>query len=786
MRRFIKAYKRTVFISAFFLIFCFQLFSQHSGFSFQTGHLSRVTTSAFSPDGNLLVTGDSNGIIILWDVESGIQVEKFTLHDAPITNLYFTNNGQFIVSCDNGDNCFCRNLKTGELIDYLISEDIFHTELSFSPDSLFFAVYSPDSVIKIIETAENNCIYSFKTSSVRSNSVDFDSAGMFVYITSTDKADEEYKTVQEQTDNSESTFIIYDLINRKEVSCRTGNLIVNCIYENNELYSLQSDGQFLHLLICDFNDSLEYDIFFDFEDITAISFSEDKQRLALSSSVSGTFVIDLQTKDVCQQFYNRIYESNKLWFSPSGKYLAINHPPVALSRDNESFITDIFHFREKNRGASVSLINLERFSIDYKTETFDTPVDTVVFTNDESEILIQTTDEQISNYSIFDTLPTILKPDESYCSDFNHTLFTGCTDFEEALSWQNYDSCRCQICRLSASGKYVAVYGEQNYDIDFFEPVYDKGQAPEVMLFEMKTGYKRHFISEFDSQVTNIQFSPEEKYLLTNYSNGSDVIYDTRSEKHIIKFDSTITNIAFFKNERQIICTKNQTDVIIRKIRSELLQPLTFVGHYFKLLCGKINYAFNGMRALWNNEFTADDRNIVFSSPNPLVCTELNHPEKYLYCCDDSSNINLIYIPNRHISWKIKAGISLKSQHFINQGNYLMLVYPDSAEIRNCLTGRKIYSITGVDFTQPYTVSPNGKLMVLYSKSLFYFYALASGKHIATMFLSSENKFAATTPDGYFMVSENGEDLIQPVDSVISREFYKPGTIQQRIYEYIK
>ena len=41
------------------------------------GHESRVNSVCFSPDGNYIASGSSDGTIMLWDVKSGKEVAQF-------------------------------------------------------------------------------------------------------------------------------------------------------------------------------------------------------------------------------------------------------------------------------------------------------------------------------------------------------------------------------------------------------------------------------------------------------------------------------------------------------------------------------------------------------------------------------------------------------------------------------------------------------------------------------------------------------------------------------------
>ena len=62
------------------------------------GHPDKVTTAAFSPDGELLATGDEGGMIILWDVAARKIVDQLYGHTGEITHLVFSPDGGMLAS----------------------------------------------------------------------------------------------------------------------------------------------------------------------------------------------------------------------------------------------------------------------------------------------------------------------------------------------------------------------------------------------------------------------------------------------------------------------------------------------------------------------------------------------------------------------------------------------------------------------------------------------------------------------------------------------------------------
>lgn len=63
------------------------------------GHSEEVTSVAFSPDGQYLLTSGHDGTARLWDLKTGAEVRRFLGGDESVHRARFTPDGQFIVAC---------------------------------------------------------------------------------------------------------------------------------------------------------------------------------------------------------------------------------------------------------------------------------------------------------------------------------------------------------------------------------------------------------------------------------------------------------------------------------------------------------------------------------------------------------------------------------------------------------------------------------------------------------------------------------------------------------------
>ena len=52
----------------------------------------------FSPDGKFLMSGDTKGILDIWDVQKGILLETIKAHDSDIFTVAFSPDGQWLAT----------------------------------------------------------------------------------------------------------------------------------------------------------------------------------------------------------------------------------------------------------------------------------------------------------------------------------------------------------------------------------------------------------------------------------------------------------------------------------------------------------------------------------------------------------------------------------------------------------------------------------------------------------------------------------------------------------------
>ncbi|MEK7990814.1 MAG: hypothetical protein VSS52_007385 [Thiotrichaceae bacterium] len=106
-------------------------------------HTESVTSIAFSPDNQWLLSGSKNGTIKLWNVITGQEVRTYQQQSTPITLVEFSPNGQRILIGTSNKQWLLLDFNTGDTIQTLtdVSTNTLtgynpHERVTFAPDSL--------------------------------------------------------------------------------------------------------------------------------------------------------------------------------------------------------------------------------------------------------------------------------------------------------------------------------------------------------------------------------------------------------------------------------------------------------------------------------------------------------------------------------------------------------------------------------------------------------------------------------------------------------------------------
>jgi WD40 repeat protein len=77
-------------------------------------HTDYVTSVAFSPDGNRIVSGSDDKSVRVWDAKTGEQLRELQGHTDSVTSVAFSPDGNRIVSGSDDKSVRVWDAKTGE------------------------------------------------------------------------------------------------------------------------------------------------------------------------------------------------------------------------------------------------------------------------------------------------------------------------------------------------------------------------------------------------------------------------------------------------------------------------------------------------------------------------------------------------------------------------------------------------------------------------------------------------------------------------------------------------
>lgn len=114
-----------------------------------SGHDQSVTSTAFSPDGQRLVSGSIDMTVRLWDVLTGGEFLLSCGHDDAVTSVVFSPDGRRIVTGSNDRTLQVLDAQTGAEIYRLHGHKGGITSVAFSPDGRQIASGSRDNTLRI-------------------------------------------------------------------------------------------------------------------------------------------------------------------------------------------------------------------------------------------------------------------------------------------------------------------------------------------------------------------------------------------------------------------------------------------------------------------------------------------------------------------------------------------------------------------------------------------------------------------------------------------------------------
>ena len=100
----------------------------------QVGHADGCGAVAYSPDSKLVVTGGSDGRLILWDAATGREVRRLEGHGDAVTAVAFSPDGRLVVTSGWDRSVRLWDVATGRQIRTFSGHPTLVNDVGFSPD----------------------------------------------------------------------------------------------------------------------------------------------------------------------------------------------------------------------------------------------------------------------------------------------------------------------------------------------------------------------------------------------------------------------------------------------------------------------------------------------------------------------------------------------------------------------------------------------------------------------------------------------------------------------------
>ncbi|KIW44655.1 uncharacterized protein PV06_03110 [Exophiala oligosperma] len=127
------------------------------------GHSNYVYSLAFSPKGNMLVSGSYDEAVFLWDVRAGRVMRRLPAHSDPVRGVDFLRDGTMVCSCSSDGLIRIWDASTGQCLKTLVDEDRKSvSSVRFTPNGRFLLAWTLDNCVRLWRYSEGTCVKTYQ------------------------------------------------------------------------------------------------------------------------------------------------------------------------------------------------------------------------------------------------------------------------------------------------------------------------------------------------------------------------------------------------------------------------------------------------------------------------------------------------------------------------------------------------------------------------------------------------------------------------------------------------
>lgn len=127
------------------------------------GHHNYIYSIAFSPKGNMIVSGSYDEAVFLWDVRTARLMRSLPAHSDPVSSVDFVRDGTLIASCSSDGLIRIWDTGTGQCLKTLVHEDnAAVTSVRFAPNGRYVLAATLDSAVRLWNYVDGRVVKTYQ------------------------------------------------------------------------------------------------------------------------------------------------------------------------------------------------------------------------------------------------------------------------------------------------------------------------------------------------------------------------------------------------------------------------------------------------------------------------------------------------------------------------------------------------------------------------------------------------------------------------------------------------